>query len=90
MAAKNFEASRIPGFRILLYSGNSREDANRAKEKLYILFPKADAYLVYQAPTFKVRFGNYYNKIDAWLDLIKLQEQFPQAVITSEVVLIKP
>ena len=90
LAVKNFEANRIQGFRILLYSGNDREGAGHAKELAYQLFPKADVYTNYQAPTFKVRFGDFYSRIDAWQHLLKLQGQFPNAVITSEIVIIKP
>jgi hypothetical protein len=90
LAVKNFEANRIQGFRIQLYSGNNREEAGHAKELIYQLFPKADVYTNYQAPTFKVRFGDFYSRIDAWQHLLKLQGQFPSAVITSEIVIIKP
>ena len=90
MTAANFEASRIQGFRILLYSGNDRDEAGHAKEAAYRVFPKADVYMAYSAPTFKVRIGDYYSRFDAWQDLLKLREQFPRAVITSEIVVIKP
>jgi len=90
MTAANFEASRIQGYRILLYSGNSRDEAGRAKEMVYKLFPKADVYMAYSAPTFKVRFGDFYSRLDAWQHLLKLRAQFPQAVITNEIVIIKP
>jgi hypothetical protein len=90
LAIKNLEASRIQGFRILIYSGNEREEAIKAKENAYVLFPKADVYMTYQVPSFKVRFGDFYSRLDAWTTLLKLQAQFPQAVITNEIVNIKP
>jgi hypothetical protein len=90
MASKNFTASRISGYRILLYSGNDRSEAGKAKEKAYILYPKGDVYTTYSAPTFKVRFGNFYSRLEAWQLLKKIQVHFPQAVITPEVVLVKP
>lgn len=89
-AIKNLEASRIQGFRILIYSGNDRDEAIKAKENAYLLFPKADVYMTYQVPSFKVRFGDFYSRLDAWTTLLKLQAQFPQAVITNEIVNIKP
>lgn len=90
MAAVNFKANHIHGFRILLYSGNDREEAGRAKEAAYRLFPKADVYTAYSAPTFKVRFGDFYTRIDAWQHLLKLKGLFPGAVITNEIVIVKP
>ena len=90
MAAANFEANRIQGYRILLYTGNDRNLANLAKENAYQLFPKGDVYLSYQAPTFKVRFGNFYSRLEAWQNLLKFRNLFPNAVITNEIVIIKP
>lgn len=89
-SARNFEATHYNGFRILLYSGNDREKAGRAKENAYQLFPKGDVYTNYNAPTFKVRFGNYYSRLEAWTALLALRTAFPQAVITKELVLVKP
>ena len=90
MAAANFEANRIQGYRILLYTGNDRNLANLAKENAYQLFPKGDVYLSYQSPTFKVRFGNFYSRLEAWQNLLKFRNLFPNAVITNEIVIIKP
>jgi len=90
LAIKNLEATRIQGFRILIYSGNEHEEAIKAKKNAYVLFPKADVYMTYQVPSFKVRFGDFYSRLDAWTTLLKLQAQFPQAVITNEIVNIKP
>jgi hypothetical protein len=90
MAAANFKANRIQGFRILLYSGNNRDEAGKAKETVYRLFPKSDVYTAYSAPTFKVRTGDFYTRIDAWQHLIKLKAAFPGAVITNEIVIVKP
>lgn len=90
MAAANFDANRIQGYRILLYSGNDRNQANLAKENAYLHFPKGDVYLTYQSPTFKVRFGNFYTRLEAWQILLKLRPDFPNAVITNEVVFVKP
>lgn len=90
LAVRNLKANRIPGFRILLYSGNEREGAVRAKEQAYRIFQKADLYTTYQAPTFKVRLGDYYQRLDAFLDVKKLEAAFPQAVIIQEIVQLKP
>jgi len=90
MAAANFEANRIQGYRILLYTGNDRNLANLAKENAYQLFPKGDVYLSYQSPTFKVRFGNFYSRLEAWQNLLRFRNLFPNAVITNEIVIIKP
>jgi hypothetical protein len=84
------KSPRIEGFRILLYSGNDREKASKAKEIAYRLIKKSDVYTSYQAPTFKVRLGDFYQKAEAFLALGKLKSGFPNAVIIPEIVNIKP
>lgn len=89
-AEGDIRANRIPGFRILVYTGNEREGTNKIKETLYREFPKADLYVTYQAPTFKVKMGDFYRKLDAYLFLRKMQEKFPMAVLVPEIVNLKP
>jgi hypothetical protein len=90
IALKDLKANRITGYRILLYSGNERETATKARELAYRIFQKANIYTTFQSPTFKVRLGDYYQKLDAYLDLKKLEQAFPQAVIVQEIVNLKP
>ena len=84
------KARHIEGFRILLYSGNDREKASKAKETAYRLIRNSDVYTNYQAPTFKVRLGDFYQKAEAFLAMGKLVTNFPNAVIIQEIVNIKP
>lgn len=90
VAQINHKSNRISGFRILLYSGNERDEATKTREKAYRIFHNADLYTNYQAPTFKVRLGNYYQRLDAFIALKKLEPLFPHAVIVQEIVNLKP
>lgn len=85
-ALVNLKATRIAGYRILLYTGNSRDEANKAKEKAYRIFGNSDVYTSYQQPTFKVRLGDYYDKLEAFFALKKLENAFPKSVIVQELV----
>lgn len=89
LADQSRKAKRIQGYRILIYSGNSREDATRSKEQAYKLLSNADVYTSYLSPTFKVKLGDFYQKLDAFLVLKKIQAAFPMAVIVEEVVNLK-
>jgi hypothetical protein len=84
------KATRIDGFRIQLYSGNDRQKAIKAKEMAYRLIKKTDVYTTYKSPTFTVRMGDFYQKSDAFMVLKKLESGFPNAVIVSEIVNLKP
>lgn len=89
VANERRKANLINGFRILLYSGNDREKASKAKEMAYRLIRNSNVYTSYQSPTFKVKLGDYYQKIDAYLALKKIVSVFPKAVIIQEVVKLK-
>ena len=89
-AYMNFKANFINGYRILIYSGNSREDANKAKENAYLLFPRGNVYMTYNFPTFKVRFGNFITRFSAWLAFNRLKASFPSAMVSEEIVFINP
>lgn len=89
IAGQNLKATRIQGFRILLYSGNQRTDATKAKENAYRMLPNSNVYTTYQQPTFKVKLGDFYEKREAFLLLGKLEATFPNAVIIEELVSLK-
>lgn len=55
----------MPGFRLQVYNGTDRNNANKIKTELQQLFPDQDVYLIYEQPRFKVRIGNFRNKIEA-------------------------
>lgn len=75
------EARRfVPGFRILILSTNDRSKANDAKLKVYNNFPELKAYLMYQAPYFKLKAGNFKDQKEAEVYLKKIQVHFPTGV----------
>lgn len=89
MATISRNAKRIQGYRVLIYSGNSRDEASKAKEHAYKILPNIDLYTSYLSPTFKVKLGDFYQRLDAFLTLKKLATVFPSAVIVEEVVKLK-
>jgi hypothetical protein len=86
----NTKANFVHGYRILVYSGTSREEAEKAKQNAYIIFPKGNVYMTYNFPTFKVRYGNFYSKFTAWLSFIRIRSVFPSANISEEIVYVNP
>lgn len=86
---KKATASRTPtkGYRIQVLNTTSRNDALSAKAKLLSLYPEHKTYLMYQAPYFKLRIGNFAERKEAD-DLRKeLNKLFPTGVfvIPSEI-----
>ncbi len=68
------------GYRIQVLNTTDRNQALAAKSKLLSLFPEHKTYLMYQAPYFKIRIGNFVEKNEAD-DLKKeLTRMFPAGV----------
>ncbi len=79
------------GFRLLIISTNSREEAIAAKTKVYSTFPELKAYLWHQSPYYKVKAGNFKDRKDAETYQRKLNPFFPKGVfIMKDVIEVKP
>jgi SPOR domain len=75
------------GFRIQVLNTTDRTQALNAKSKLLSLYPDHKAYLMYQAPYFKLRMGNFEEKKEADALKKELNRLFPTGVfvIPSEI-----
>jgi len=72
------------GFRIQIYNGNNREDANRMKSEFYGKFPGMRCYLTYMQPYYKVRIGDYPDQGAAKGDLKKLARYYPSSFLVPD------
>lgn len=79
------------GFRIMIISTNSRDEAIAAKTKIYTYFPELKAYLWYQSPYFRVKAGNFKDRKDAEAYQNRLNTYFPKGVfIMKDIIEVKP
>jgi hypothetical protein len=86
------EARRnIPGFRIQVINTSDRNAAISAKTKIYQLYPELKAYLLYQAPYFRLRVGNFKDKDEAEDYKKSLTKEFPNSVfLVRDTIEVKP
>jgi hypothetical protein len=83
--------SNVQGFRIQVINTTDRGAAIQAKTKVYQLYPELKAYLLYQAPYFRLRVGNFINRKDAENYQRKLSKEFKQNLfIVNDVVEVNP
>lgn len=68
------------GYRLLVINSNKRDEAVAAKTKLYNFFPELKSYLIYQAPYFKLKVGNFKERKEAEEYQKRLQKYFPDGV----------
>ncbi|MEO6612138.1 MAG: SPOR domain-containing protein [Chitinophagaceae bacterium] len=79
------------GFRLMIVSTNSRDEAMAAKTKVYTYFPELKAYLWYQSPYFRVKAGNFKDRKDAEAYQQRLNTYFPKGVfIMKDIIEVKP
>jgi hypothetical protein len=72
------------GYRLQLLSSNNRNQAFKLKYDLLSAFPDQKTYVSYQAPYFKVRFGNFLHRDEAEKMRKLLQKTYPAGVFVVE------
>lgn len=81
----------MPGYRIQVINTSDRNAAISAKTKIYQLYPELKAYLLYQAPYFRLRVGNFKDKEEAEDYKKSLTKEFPNSVfLVRDTIEVKP
>jgi hypothetical protein len=89
--ARKTNARITHGFRIMVANTNKREEAIAAKTKVYTYFPELKAYLIYQAPFFKLKAGNFKTREEAERYQKTLSVYFPKGVfIVNDMIELRP
>lgn len=70
----------VAGYRLQVINTSDRNAAISAKTKVYQLFPELKAYLLYQAPYFRLRVGNFIDREEAEDYRKSLSREFPNSV----------
>ncbi|OYU94492.1 MAG: hypothetical protein CFE21_15920 [Bacteroidetes bacterium B1(2017)] len=81
---ENKSHQTIDGYRIQLFSGSERNNANALRQKFKTEYPNEQAYLVYQQPYFKLRVGDYHNLVEAQQMYLQLQKTYGQILIVPD------
>lgn len=82
--SQNKSIKYINGFRIQIYVGNIRQDADNAKSYIYRVFPELVPYMSYAQPTYRVKAGDFMYRGDAQTYLDQIRDQYSSAVILPE------
>jgi hypothetical protein len=80
----------VPGFRIQVMNSPDRNKVYAAKAKVYDEFPDLKPYLLYQAPNYKLKVGNFKTQEEAEQALQQLSKLFPSGLyVIRDIVEIK-
>jgi len=85
----NKEHSQIPGWRIQVFSSPSMSEANAQKSAVLNNLSDIKTTIVFEAPNYKVRIGNYRNRFDAYRDLQEILIYYPSAFICKDLINVK-
>lgn len=89
IASQNKNIKFANGFRIQIYVGNDRKSADDAKVYTYQTYPEIFPYLTFQQPVYKVKVGDFLNRMDAERYFSSIKETYPSALILPDKVEIK-
>jgi len=79
----NRENNKYQGYTLQVYTGNSREEANAAKLKVYQALPDAEPAVRFST-IWRTRVGEYANRLEAQQDYIALSKLFPNVLLIPE------
>lgn len=65
IATQNRTIRYAPGYRVQVYVGNQRQEADAAKLLISQNFPELSPYLSYNQPTYKLKVGDFMRRTDA-------------------------
>ncbi len=74
----------VPGYRIQIFAGSSREGAQRVKGRFLSNYPGMGSYLTHTAPTYRIRVGDFLERSDALKMLAQLKSLFPDAFVVAD------
>lgn len=76
----------MQGYRIQVYRGKSRNEAEKAKQRCYALFPRITPYLEYSAPNYRVNVGDFLETNEYIHIYNRLKKEFPKSLVVPDIV----
>ncbi|MCK6610864.1 MAG: SPOR domain-containing protein [Bacteroidia bacterium] len=83
-AENNKNRNTLDGFRIQLFSGSERNNANQLKAQFLRQYPEVPVYLSYQQPFFKLRAGDFRTRTEAQNLYHKLIKDYVEVLIVPD------
>lgn len=81
---RNQENNTYQGYTVQVYTGSSREKANDAKNKVYSILPEENPTITFDTPNYKVKIGEYTDRLEAQPVYSALKDAFPAVLIVPQ------
>jgi hypothetical protein len=86
VASNKAERGLMPGFRVQIFFGASKKSALKEKAGFVEKLPDYEGYVIYDAPYFKVRVGDFRTHLQAQKLHKELYEEYPGAFIVKDMI----
>jgi hypothetical protein len=77
---------QITGYRIQLFFDTEKNKVDDARTKFISLFPKVETYIIYMAPNYLLKVGNFRTHLEAEKVKITIDKDFPTNYIVKELI----
>ncbi|MBV6646354.1 MAG: SPOR domain-containing protein [Cyclobacteriaceae bacterium] len=84
IAQRNLQRKYWDGYTIQVYTGPSRDKANQSRRQIEVLFEDLRPTVSYFQPNYKVRVGQYYDRLQAYQAYTKVKAAFPRALLLPD------
>ena len=84
IAERNKSIKYADGFTIQIYTGNDRTEADQASDQARLIFPDMMPQISYYQPTYKVKVGQFTNRLVAHERFEEIKKTFPKALLIPE------
>ena len=75
---------KMNGYRIQLYFDSDKGEINNARSRFIQQFPKIDTYVIYNAPNFFLKVGDFRTRLEAEKIKASIELQFPTSFVIQE------
>ena len=75
---------KASGYRVQIHFGSDRNKAKEIKSDFLTKYPDIITYEIYQQPNFKIRVGDFKNKLDAYRLLKQISNNFTGSFIVED------
>jgi hypothetical protein len=77
---------QLPGYRIQLFFDSDRKIVDSERAKFISIYPKMDSYLIYNAPNYVLKAGDFRTLLEAESIKSNLVKDFPTSFIVKEMI----
>lgn len=84
----NERLKTVPGYRIQIVSlsgSNAKNNAFELKNRFLTSYPDVTAYLIFDEPNFKVKIGDFISRLDAYVFLQYIKDEYPGTIVRDNV-----